>query len=191
MKISENKKDEMSSLQEMKVAQDLGDSAESYNRLQQNHLSGNKWLSRLFPSNVAKELIAAEVELAKKEVCFRQRIHGVIREFESQVVTELANDGLINMKSLIRKNRGEFFQSLSDEFSEQLLKIDEAFQQNCSKTKAGIESCDDEVMMNLRLNAYNETLRNHFEVRSRLLNRFNAILDEGIDTLSGKTKGAF
>lgn len=171
------------------IGKDIGDSSSKFNELKKAHL-GNGLLSRWFPSDVAKELMVCEVELAKQEVGARKRIHGVLRELEAQTITELANDGLENFKSLLRKNRGEFFQSMSDEFADKLAQIDDVFEENCMRLEARIEQCSNQLMKQMRVESFKETIENHFRVRSRLIQRFNDILDERIDTLSGKTKGS-
>jgi len=186
---SENKDLQSSAIYETEIGKEIGDSTSKYHELEKAHL-GNGLLSRIFPSDVAKELIECEVQLAKQEVTCRKRMHGVLREFEAQMITETANSFLESGKSAIRKRLGEDFQKMSDELNENLSKIDDVFQENAMREKAKIENCPDELMKELRAKSFKEAVLNHFRVKSRLIERFNDILDERIDTLSGKTKGS-
>lgn len=171
------------------IGQEIGDSASKYNELEKTHL-GNGMLSRIFPSSVAKKLIECEVQLAEQEVMCRKRIHGVVREFEAQMVTETANSVLESGKSAIRKRLGEDFQRMSDELAENLSKIDDAFEKNCLSEMEKIEQCAIPLMQEMRKKAFQEKIENHFRVQSLLIARFNDILDERIGMLSGKTKGS-
>lgn len=186
---NENRDLKNSPIFETEIGQEIGDSTSKYHELERTHL-GNGMLSRLFPSNVAKELIECEVQLAKQEVTCRKRIHGVVREFEAQMITETANSLLESGKSAIRKRLGEDFQRMSDELAENLSKIDDVFNTSCMREIEQIEQCSISLMKEMRTNAFKDKIENHFRVQSLLIARFNDILDERIGMLSGKTKGS-
>lgn len=172
-----------------KVLNAIEQSDKKFNELEK--LYNNSTIMKIFPNKVQKELIEAQAHFVKQQIEFKKRNHRIIKEFEAQTVTEVANKLLESGKAYIRKALAIEFQELHHQLGEELREIDNKFARMAEEEFKQIDKIENEIIKRMRLDNIMSDIEKHNTIRNKSLQRFSDILDERINSLDGKTKVNF